>query len=113
MKLLVLPGSIRKESYNLKLAAIAAEHARQAGVEVDLVTPADLAPIPLYNGDLEAAEGLPAAVKALKQRFIAAQIGDSQRRQAVLLRAEQVARAAELEIHFGQFETVRCRGESI
>ena len=73
MKLLVLPGSIRKESYNLKLAAIAAEHARQAGVEVDLVTPADLAPIPLYNGDLEAAEGLPAAVKALKQRFIAAQ----------------------------------------
>ncbi|MGC4015677.1 MAG: NAD(P)H-dependent oxidoreductase [Luteolibacter sp.] len=73
MKLLVLPGSIRKESYNLKLAALAAEHARQAGAEVDLVTPADLAPIPLYNGDLEESEGLPAAVKALKQRFIAAQ----------------------------------------
>jgi len=73
MKLLVLPGSIRKESYNLKLAALAAEHARQAGVEVDLVTPADLSPIPLFNGDLEEAEGLPAAVKALKQRFIAAQ----------------------------------------
>ncbi|BCU76127.1 NAD(P)H-dependent oxidoreductase [Luteolibacter sp. LG18] len=73
MKLLVLPGSIRKDSYNLKLAALAAEHARQAGVEVDLVTPDDLRPIPLYNGDLEEAEGLPAAVKSLKQRFIAAQ----------------------------------------
>lgn len=73
MKLLILPGSIRKESYNLKLASLAAEHAREAGVEVDLVTPADLAPIPLYNGDLEEAEGLPVAVKSLKQRFIAAQ----------------------------------------
>ncbi|MFD0893317.1 NAD(P)H-dependent oxidoreductase [Luteolibacter ambystomatis] len=73
MKLLILPGSIRKESYNLKLAALAAEHARQAGVEVDLVAPDDLRPIPLYNGDLEEAEGLPTAVKTLKQRFIAAQ----------------------------------------
>ena len=44
-----------------------------------------------------------------QNRPIAAEIGDPQRRQAVLLRAEQVARAAEFEIHFGQFEAVgRC-----
>ena len=73
MKLLILPGSIRTGSYNAKLAALAADHARQAGVEVDLVTPEDLRPIPLYDGDLEAGTGLPAAVKSLKQRFIAAQ----------------------------------------
>jgi chromate reductase len=73
MKLLILPGSIRKDSFNLKLAALAAEEARKAGAEVDLVSPDDLRPIPLYNGDLEENEGLPEAVKSLKKRFVAAE----------------------------------------
>lgn len=72
MKLLILPGSARSGSYNAKLAALAAEHARQAGVEVDLVAGDDLR-LPIYDGDAEEAEGLPPAAKALKQRFLAAQ----------------------------------------
>ena len=38
---------------------------------------------------------------------ITPQIGDSQRRQAVLLRSKQIARAAQLEIHFGQLRIRR------
>ncbi len=71
MKLLLISGSARKESYNGKLAAAAAKLAAAQGVETDLVAPADLR-LPLYDGDLEEAEGLPAAVVALKARFVAA-----------------------------------------
>ncbi len=71
MKLLLIPGSARRESLNAKLAASAAKIAAAQGVETDLVAPADLR-LPLYDGDLEEAEGLPAAVVALKARFVAA-----------------------------------------
>lgn len=59
MKILGISGSLRKEAYNRKLLAEA----------VRLLTPtsyteADLN-LPLYDGDLEQAEGLPASVKAL------------------------------------------------
>lgn len=72
MKLLILPGSARHGSFNAKLAAVAAEHARQSGVEVDLVAADDLR-LPIYDGDLEEAEGLPTSAKALKKRFLEAQ----------------------------------------
>lgn len=72
MKLLILPGSARSGSYNAKLAALAAEHARQSGAEVDLVAADDLR-LPIYDGDSEEAQGLPPEAKALKQRFLAAQ----------------------------------------
>lgn len=71
MKLLLISGSARKESLNAKLVAAAAAIAADQGVEIDLVAPADLR-LPLYDGDLEEAEGLPAAVVALKARFVAA-----------------------------------------
>ncbi len=71
-KLLILPGSARRESYNRKLAAIAAKIAAEAGAEVDLVDPADFR-LPLYDAELEEAEGLPANAKTLKQKFLAAQ----------------------------------------
>lgn len=71
MKLLLISGSARKESLNAKLVAAAATIAAAQGVEIDLVAPADLR-LPLYDGDLEEAEGLPAAVVALKARFVAA-----------------------------------------
>ncbi len=71
MKLLLISGSARAESLNGKLAAAAAKFASAQGVETDLVAPADLQ-LPLYDGDLEEAEGLPAAVVALKARFVAA-----------------------------------------
>ena len=71
MKILLISGSARKESLNAKLVAAAAIIAAAQGVEIDLVAPADLR-LPLYDGDLEVAEGLPAAVVALKARFVAA-----------------------------------------
>ena len=71
MKLLLISGSARKESLNARLVAAAATIAAAQGVEIDLVAPADLR-LPLYDGDLEEAEGLPAAVVALKARFVAA-----------------------------------------
>ena len=71
MKLLLISGSARRDSLNGKLAAAAAKLAAAEGVQTDLVSPDDLR-LPLYDGDLEESEGLPAAVVALKNRFIAA-----------------------------------------
>jgi len=71
MKLLLISGSARRGSFNGMLAAAAARLAASQGVETDLVAPADLR-LPLYDGDLEEEEGLPASVVALKARFIAA-----------------------------------------
>lgn len=67
-RILVLGGSLRAGSYNQKLAAIAADHARAAGAEVTLISLRDF-PLPLFNEDLEAAEGMPAAAKELKSLF--------------------------------------------
>lgn len=67
-KLLFLAGSTRRESLNRKLARVAAEMAGTRGAEVTLVELADY-PMPIYNGDLEAAEGLPENARALKARF--------------------------------------------
>jgi len=57
-----LSGSLRKGSYNTALL-MAAKAVAPAGVTLDVRT---LHGIPLYDGDLEASEGIPAAVTALK-----------------------------------------------
>lgn len=65
-KILAFAGSARRDSWNKKLVALAAGKARAFGAEVTLLDLADV-PMPLYNGDLEAAEGLPEnAVKVQK-----------------------------------------------
>jgi len=71
LKLLILPGSARRDSVNRKLAGIAAQLATEAGAEVDLIDPADYE-LPLFSQDLEDAGGLPAAAKQLKAKFLAA-----------------------------------------
>ena len=60
MRALIFAGSTRSDSLHRKLARAAAEKLRGRGVEVTL---ADLRefPMPLYDGDLEAADGLPPA----------------------------------------------------
>jgi len=70
-KLLILPGSARRASFNRKLAGIAVAEATAAGADVDLVDPADFR-LPLFDQELEEAEGLPAAAQALKAKFLAA-----------------------------------------
>lgn len=57
-KLLILAGSARAGSWNRKLAACAASLAGAAGLDAQLHDPARLR-MPLYDGDLEAASGVP------------------------------------------------------
>lgn len=68
-RILAFAGSTRTESYNKKLAAAAAEAARQAGAEVTLVDLRDY-PMPLFDEDLETAEGLPESAVKLRELFL-------------------------------------------
>lgn len=61
-------GSLRAGSLNAKLLAAAAA-AAPAGLEVEI---AGIRGIPLYDGDLEAEQGLPAPVVALKEAIAGA-----------------------------------------
>jgi NAD(P)H-dependent FMN reductase len=57
-RILAFAGSTRRDSWNKKLLRFAAEGARENGAQVTIIDLRDL-PMPLYDGDLEAAEGLP------------------------------------------------------
>jgi len=65
-KILVFAGSLRRDSWNKKLARVGADAVRAAGGEATLLDLADL-PMPLYDGDLEKEHGLPEHAKRLKQ----------------------------------------------
>jgi NAD(P)H-dependent FMN reductase len=67
-RILAFGGSLRRDSFNQKLAAVAAAGARAAGAEVTLIALRDY-PLPVFDQDLEDAEGLPATAKKLKQLF--------------------------------------------
>lgn len=69
-RILAFAGSLRKDSFNKKLVAVAAQGARDAGAEVTIVDLRDF-PLPLFDQDLEAAEGMPAAGQQLKDLFLA------------------------------------------
>jgi len=63
-RILAFAGSTRKESFNRALLRVAAEHADMTVVEL-----ADYR-MPVYDADLEAAEGLPEAARRLKALFL-------------------------------------------
>lgn len=65
MQILIFAGSTRQDSYNRKLAKVAASIAEQQGAQPSLLELSDY-DIPLYNADLEA-QGTPADVIRLKQ----------------------------------------------
>jgi NAD(P)H-dependent FMN reductase len=69
-KILVFAGSARAGSLNKKLARVAAQAVRDAGGEATLIDLADF-PLPVYHGDLEAREGVPAKARELKALFLA------------------------------------------
>ena len=64
MKLLIFAGSTRQNSWNRKLAHVAASLARASGATVTHIELADF-DIPMYNADLEA-RGTPGDVMRLK-----------------------------------------------
>lgn len=65
-RLLVIPASARTGSLNVRLARHAATTAQAAGWQTQLLDLRALA-LPVYDGDLEAAEGVPAGALALQQ----------------------------------------------
>ncbi len=68
-RILVFGGSLRAESYNHKIATIAADFARAAGAEVTLISLRDFR-MPLFDEDLEASDGMPEAAQKLKALFL-------------------------------------------
>lgn len=67
-RVLAFAGSARAESLNKKLVRIACHGVESAGVDCTLVDLRDH-PLPLFDADLEAAEGLPAAAARLRDLF--------------------------------------------
>lgn len=67
--ILGISGSLRRGSFDTSLLRAAMEVA-PAGTTIEMGSIKD---IPLYDGDVEAEQGIPAAVNALKERIVAAQ----------------------------------------
>jgi len=68
-RILVFAGSARRDSWNRKLAAVAAEGARRAGAEVTLLELRDY-PMPLFDEDVER-EGIPEPARAFREQLLA------------------------------------------
>ena len=66
--LLFLSGSTRKASLNRKLAAYALDLAKEKVGEAASLDLSDY-PLPLYNGDLQASDGIPENARKLKALF--------------------------------------------
>ncbi len=71
-KILAFAGSTRTDSFNKKLVKIAAVGAETAGAKVTIIDLRDF-PMPLFDGDLEAKEGLPSIVIKFKEVLVAHQ----------------------------------------
>jgi chromate reductase, NAD(P)H dehydrogenase (quinone) len=71
-KILVLPGSTRIGSHNVKLAALAAKELTLIDADVTRISLADYE-LPIYEADVDARTGQPASALALKQMIMAHQ----------------------------------------
>jgi chromate reductase len=71
VSLIALSGSTRAQSHNRALARLAAAAAEAAGANVTFVELRDLG-LPLYDADLEMAEGLPPALVRFKSACVEA-----------------------------------------
>jgi chromate reductase, NAD(P)H dehydrogenase (quinone) len=68
LKVLVFAASLRAESLNRKLANLAARIAKESGATVDLASMREF-DVPSYDGDLEAAQGIPNGAVELRRRL--------------------------------------------
>ncbi|MFE7712551.1 NADPH-dependent FMN reductase [Streptomyces sp. NPDC057486] len=68
VRVLVFGAARRTGSTNAQLASLASGLVAEAGAEVDMASMRDF-DMPLYDGDVEAAEGLPAGALALCERI--------------------------------------------
>jgi chromate reductase len=67
VRIVALVGSLRRDSFNRKLAALAVREAERAGASVDVVDLKKLV-LPIYDQDVET-EAFPAAAAELKERI--------------------------------------------
>jgi chromate reductase, NAD(P)H dehydrogenase (quinone) len=67
--ILAFGGSLRRDSFNQKLATIAAAGAREAGAQVTLIALRDFS-LPVFDQDIEDSSGLPDNAKKLKSLFL-------------------------------------------
>ncbi len=65
-KILVVPGSLRSGSHNVRLAALATKELVQAEADVTRISLADY-PLPIYDADLAQEQGPPQNAVKLKQ----------------------------------------------
>lgn len=70
-RFLAFSGSLRRGSFNRLALAEAARGAREAGATVEEILLSDF-PIPLFDQDLERQEGIPEAVRRLREHALAA-----------------------------------------
>lgn len=68
IRLIAMPGSARRDSFNRRLLPTLVRGAEREGVEVTQIDPNDYR-MPLYDGDLEHDEGLPEAAERLQALF--------------------------------------------
>jgi len=71
MNLVAVCGALRSASTNRKLLRLAARHAETNGAKVETVDLRSLA-LPLYDGDIEAAAGVPQAAQDFAAKLAAA-----------------------------------------
>ena len=69
LKVLVFAASLRAESLNRKLAALAARIAEQSGATVDHASMRDF-DVPSYDGDAENIQGVPKGAEELRRRLL-------------------------------------------
>lgn len=70
LSLVAMSASTRRESFNSRVLRTMIDGAERAGADVTLINPDDYE-MPLYNGDIEATEGLPRNVERLQEVFAA------------------------------------------
>ena len=71
VKILALAGSTRTESLNKRLLAAVVALADPETADIEIIDLRDF-PLPLYDGDLEEAQGVPENALALKEKFLSA-----------------------------------------
>ena len=69
LRVLVCAASLRAESLNRKLAALASRVAGQNGATVDVASMHDFE-VPAYDGDAEGADGIPAGASEFRRRLV-------------------------------------------
>ena len=71
-RILIIPGSLRTGSHNVRLAALAAKELALIDVEASRISLQDY-PLPIYDADQDANSGAPASAVKLKQMMRAHQ----------------------------------------